>query len=123
MDKADQRQFERLEERLHATEREVAILTSQLSLIKEDSEKNRVDLRERLDDLKLIIKEDIEAIGGSIDTLSKTVKDVNDSLQQLYITQKGSTTKVKTNEKIIWAIITLIASIGFYMLQQNWPMP
>ena len=126
------RRIEKIEERVNCAERDVASVTSKLHLIKDDlarrigeidtnlkadAEKTRLDLRERIDDLKLDIKEDIDILGQTIDTLSDTVTDVSKSLQNLYVTQQGSGVKVKNNEKVIWAVIAVLGTIGLYMLQ------
>ena len=131
-DKQD-RKIEKLEERVNKTERELAALTAKLDLVsddlsrriinindnlKADAEKTRLDLRERINDLKANIKGDINDISDAIDDLEETVSALNKSLQGLYITQKGSHVKVNVNEKIIWAIVGTIGAIGLVYIQE-----
>ena len=130
-DKQDRR-IERLEERVNSAERDVTELSSKLKLInndlsrriidinenlKADAERTRIDLRERIDILRTDLKSDIGKIGTSIDVLDKSISTLNSSLQKLYITQEGSTTKVNINEKIIWAVIGIFITSGLYLLQ------
>jgi len=126
------RRIERLEERLNRAERDVATLTSKLTstkddlsrrldelnrILREDVEKSREDLRERLIDLKVDLKDDIQDIASTLSVQTSNVSSVTESLQNLYASHKGSTVKVNTNEKIIWAVVGLIGSIGLYLLQ------
>lgn len=131
-DKQDRR-IERLEERVNNTERELAALSSKLHLIKDelsrrivdinenlkaDVERTRIDLRERIAGLKEDLEDDINRVNTSIGDLNSTVTALNKSLQNLYITQQGASTKVRVNEKIIWAIIGLIGSSGLYVIRE-----
>jgi len=115
------RRIEQFEDRLRDTEQGLATLTSNIQLIndnlKEDIERTRTDLRERLAELKTDIKDDFDQVDSTLDSLNKTVNALNDSLQNLYITQSGSSIKVKFNEKVIWSIVGLIGTVGLYLMQ------
>jgi len=115
------RRIEKFEDRLRETEQGLATLTSNIQLIndnlKEDIERTRTDLRERLADLKADIKGDFDQVDTTLHDLNATVNSLNDSLQNLYITQSGSNVKVKFNEKIIWTVLGLIGTAGLYLIQ------
>jgi chromosome segregation ATPase len=126
------RRIERVEERLNQAERDVATLTSKLTstkddlsrrldeinqLLRDDAEKSRRDMRERLHELKADVRDDINSLNTTINTLSSNVSSVTDSLQNLYVSHKGSNTKVKTNEKVIWTILGIIGTVGLVLFQ------
>jgi len=117
----ESRRLEQLEERLRETELGLATLTSNLQLIndnlKEDIERTRADLRERIAELKEDIKDDFDQVDVTLSDLSKTVNAVNESLQNLYITQSGSSVKVNFNEKLIWGIVMLLGTGALYLIQ------
>jgi hypothetical protein len=132
MSDVQDRRIERIEARMNRTERDVAALSSKLHLIKDDlsrriddlndnlkadAEKIRVDLRERINDLKVDLKDDIGDISNSIDILGVNITALSESLQNLYVSQTGTSVKIKLNEKIIWAVVSIMVSIGIYIAQ------
>lgn len=116
------KRIDQIEERLRETEQGLASLTSNLEIInenfKEDIERTRLDLRERMSDLKTDMKEDFDQVDSSLADITSTVNALNDSLQNLYITQTGSNVKVKFNEKVIWAIVTAVGIVALYYIQE-----
>jgi len=132
MSEHQDRRLEILEERLNKAESTLAALSSNVNSIstdlsrriidikenlKEDLEKIRVDLLERINDLKNDIKDDLGDVTNAIDKLTSNIAAVSESLQNLYITQSGSNTKIKVNEKIIWGILFVLVSGALYMFQ------
>ena len=126
------RRVERLEERLNQAERDVATLTSKLastkddlsrridelnSLLRDDMDKSRADARERMAELKADIKEDVTSLSATVQTLGSKVHSVTESVQNLFVAQKGSSVKINSNEKFIWAVISILGSIAVYILQ------
>lgn len=104
------RRIERIEEHLTQVAADMAVLSEKNESLKSDAEKTRVDLRERIDDLKINLKEDIDTVRNSVDVL-------NESLQNLYITQSDSKGKINMNEKIIWAIVGILSTGALYLVQ------
>lgn len=105
------RRFEKMEERLNQAERDLTAVTEKQALIKEnlkeEVERVRTDLRERIDEVKDSLKENTAA-----------VEALNKQLQNIYVTQKGANTKIGMNEKIIWAVIGLLATGALYLVQE-----
>jgi len=114
--------IDQIEKRLRETEQGLASLTSNLEIIneniKEDIERTRVDLRERMSDLKDDMKEDFDQVDSSLADITSTVNALNESLQNLYITQTGSSVKVNFNEKVIWGIVTAVGIVALYFIQE-----
>ena len=106
--------LDKLEERLRGTENALATLTSNITLntnnIKENMTRTQDDLGHRIDDLKDDMKEDINIITKSVNTL-------NESLQKLYVSHSGAQNTVKFNERIVWGIVTVIFTVGLYLIQ------
>jgi AraC-like DNA-binding protein len=132
MESAETRRVERIEERLIEAERSVTALSSELHLTKEnlarrlddlnqnlktDAEHVRMDLRERIADLKTEVKADLLVARTSVSIISRTITEIKESLQTLHITQKGVDIKATTNEKIIWAVVGVLVAAGLYLLQ------
>lgn len=121
-DENQDRRIEKLEERVNTDERELTALGTKVQLVndslKTDIEKTNDDLRERIDNLKSDIKNDHVRINQSITEVDDAVKTMNKSLQNLYITQKGSGTKVEFNEKVIWTIVGIAGAIGLAFIQE-----
>lgn len=121
-DENQDRRIEKLEERVNNDERELTALGTKVQLVndnlKSDIEKTNADLRERIENLKSDIKTDHVRINESISELDEAVKTMNESLQNLYITQKGSGTKVEFNEKIIWTIVGIAGAVALAFIQE-----
>lgn len=128
----DGKRIDRLEERVNKANAEIASLKAQLTStnadlsrriteininLKEDGEKMRIDMRERLDTLKDDLSGDMLDIKTSLNVLSVNIADVSTSVQNLYVSQEGSSTQIKINEKIIWVVIGIIGSVGLYLLK------
>lgn len=114
MSDSEIRRIEKLEERVNKAEREITAVTEKQTLIrenlKEEIDRLHSDLRERIDEAKSVLKNDV-------DTITKNVESVNKQLQNIYVTQKGASTKISVNEKIIWAIVGLLGTGALYILQ------
>ena len=110
---ADQK-LEKLEERIRGTENALATLTSNINLntnnIKENMSRTQDDLGHRIDSLKDDMKENNK-------TLTDSVNALNTSLHKLYVSHSGSQNTVKFNEKIVWGIVTVIFTVGLYLIQ------
>lgn len=121
-DESQDKRLDKLEERVNNDERELTALGTKVQLVndslKADIDKTNSDLRERLDDLKANIKIDHARINDTLVNLDDEIKSLNHSLQNLYITQKGDGTKVAMGEKIIWAIIGIIGTVGLAYMQE-----
>lgn len=126
------RRLDRLEERLNQAERDVTALNAIVKSLdedlsrrivninnnlKDDNEKMRIDMRERLDQLREDIKDNIADVGDKVNTLSNDIHEVNKSISKLYTGQRGAESNVKTNEKIIWGVVTLIGMIIVSIIQ------
>lgn len=108
------KKIDKLEERLRGTETAIATLASNTTLntenLKENIAKTHQDLVKSIDSIKDDMKEDSAAVNTSINALNK-------SLQTLYVSQSGSDIAVKSNEKIVWGVVTVIFTIGLYVIQ------
>lgn len=107
---ASDTKLDKLEERLRGTETAIATLASNTNNLKENIAKTRQDLTKSIDSIKDDMKEDNKSVNESINAL-------NQSLQTLYVSQSGSNIAVKSNEKIVWGIVTIIVTVGLYLIQ------
>lgn len=116
------RRLTKVEERLNQDERELTALNTEVQLAKVDLTRRldatQDDLKERIDNIKADIKADHTDINKSINNIEDEVRTLSKSLQKLYVTQEGSGTKIEFNEKIVWAIIGIICSVGFAYIQE-----
>lgn len=106
--------IDKLDERLRGTENALATLTSNITLntnnIKENANQCRSDLSSRMDSLHNDMKENHTSVTDSVDAL-------NESLQKLYVSHSGAQNTVKFNEKLVWGIVTVILTVGLYLIQ------
>jgi len=106
--------LDKLEERIRGTETALATLTSNITLstnnVKENATQCKIDLTGRMDSMRDDMKENNKTLTDSVNTL-------NASLQKLYVSHSGAQNTVKMNERIVWGIVTVIFTVGLYLIQ------
>lgn len=116
------RRFEQLEERLRVAENALTQISSELHIsnnnLKEEIERIRADIKERVHDLKSDINNDFKRIDDALNNVSENVETLTKSLQNLYVSHSGSTTKINLNEKIIWILLTFFGTTVLYIIQE-----
>ena len=99
-----------LEERLRGTETALATLNSTINLTTTNLERNMARTQSELGDRMADLKEDMHEN-------RQATHDLNESLQNLYVSHSGSQNTVKFNEKLVWGIVGIIVTAGLYFIQ------
>ena len=111
------RRFEKLEERINQAERDLSTIENELGNTNEHIDRIRTDLRERIDAIREELKDTRNTMSDDLSQLNENIIAVNESVQQLFISQSSTKIKVSFNEKIIWGVVTLVAAVGLYYVQ------
>jgi ribosome recycling factor len=127
------RRIERVEERLNQADRELAKVSSEVTILRDEfhrrvtelksdlllkSDDQKESIRERVETLRRDINDSIDQISASMRLINDAVSQTTESIQNLHAVQNRSVVKVNTNEKIIWAMIGLVTTILLYIVQE-----